>query len=187
MSAPAQIDPTQISGDPYCPDTPADQMQGALGMLAQLLRTLFRRMTPPWVQPPPGFQPFDPAAVVATPAIGNTSTVLTLSVPQGMDGVIKRISHQVLGPGFTDGSGALVWSILIDGVPVKNYAAMTVQLGSIGTTTGAGPRPIDGILAKSGQVITYQVKNVGYAAVGTNQFASVGGYFYPTPREKGMR
>lgn len=179
--------PTSAANDPACLDTAADTAGGQLGMLAALLRRVFGRYFPPWVGwMPPGSQPFDVQGVIATPAIGAGATViLSLQVPSGMDGVIRRLSHNLLGPGFVQASGDVLWGITVDNAPVKNYAAISTEFGSNGVQ-GAGPRDTDGILAKSGQVYRYTVTNVAYAAGGTQILATIGGYFYPSPRKTGQ-
>lgn len=165
--------------DPVCPDTAADSAGGQLGMLAALLRRLISKLLPPWYYPPANFQPFDKQGVAATPALGASVTILTLTVPQGYSSAGRRLSVNIIGPGFVQGSGALVWSITVDNAPYKNYSSILTEFGSPQI-----PRPTDGILANSGQVIRINVLNVAYNALGTNCVASIGGWFYPNPRKQ---
>src|SRR6516164_474842 len=72
-----------------------------------------------WLDEPPGSVPFDDVGTIALPP-GQLSPidtpVLTFTVPRGSDGVIKWISNNVLdAPGFVQGSGALIWKIIING------------------------------------------------------------------------
>lgn len=152
-------------------------------MLAELLRRLIIKLLPPWYYPPPNFQPFDQSGLLATPAVAApAATVLTIKVPTGWRMVIRRLSHNIVGPGFVQGSGQLIWSLAIDNSPVKGYAQMLTEFGDVKT----GPRLTDGILAQSAQILTYNVTNVGYIAAGTNIVVTVSGWFYPEPRYKGM-
>lgn len=130
----------------------------------------------PWVEPPPGFQAFDYSRHIATPAVGVDTEVLVFSVPDGYDGVIRRLSNNYTGPGFVQGSGQLIWRILIDRMVVKNYGQILIEMGS-----PQWPRDTDGILLRSGQVVRYMV-NVSDAALAgsaTGIICAVGGYFWP--------
>lgn len=137
------------------------------------------RVLPPWLFPPPDSQAFDPVAAIATPAVGAGNTlVLTLIVPPGFDGVVRRLSHNYTGPGFPQGSGYIVWQLLLNGNAVRNYDAMTVEFGS-----AAWPRKIDGIRVKSGDVLQYFVNlpnGTGFVLPGnTNIICGMGGWLYP--------
>jgi hypothetical protein len=178
ISAPGS-DPTLITQDPACPDTRADKAGGSLGLLAFLLRRLIDKLLPPWYYPPVNFQAFDKQGVVATPGIGLSATILSIQVPQGYSGVGRRLSVNIIGPGFVQGLGSLVFSVTVDNAPYKNYASILTEFGSPQI-----PRPTDGILANSGQVIRINVLNVSYAALGTNCVASIGGWFYPDQKKQ---
>lgn len=171
--------PSNISQDPDCPDTQADASGGQLGMLAFFLRRLIDKLLPPWYYPPPNFQSFDKQGVLATPAIGAQGIVLTLTVPQGYASAARRLSINVIGPGFVQGSGSLVFSVTVDNAPYMNYAAILTEFGSVQI-----PRDTDGILANSGQVYRINVLNMSYAALGTNIVASLGGWFYPDRKKQ---
>jgi hypothetical protein len=152
-----------------------------LGLLARFIRRMVEKLLPPWYYPPPQFQSFDVQGAIPTPAIGATpaAIVLTLLVPQGYCAVIRRLSINVSGPGFVQASGSLIFAITVDQAPYKNYAQIVTELGSV-----QWPRDTDGILANSNQ--TYQVTclNVAYASGGTMIVASLGGWFYPDPKQK---
>jgi hypothetical protein len=171
--------PTVLTQDPTCPDTQADANQGSLGQLSYLLRRLVDKLLPPWFYPPVGFQAFDQQSNVATPAIGVSAVILQLLVPTGYDMVGRRISVNIVGPGFVQGSGSLIWSVTIDDVPVRNYAKILTEFGSV-----QQPRPTDGILARSAQLVKISVSNTAYTSLGTNVVASLGGWFYPSPRRR---
>jgi len=174
--------PSGIAQDPDCPDTQLDGQSGIPGMFAFFLRQQFQKLLPPWYYPPPKFQSFDKQGVVPTPAIGTTVPIFSLQVPQGYASVARRLSINIIGPGFVQGSGSLVFSITVDNAPYKNYASILTEFGSPQI-----PRDTDGILANSGQVYRVNVLNVSYAALGTNVVASLGGWFYPDIKKQRRR
>lgn len=136
-------------------------------------------ITPPWVTPPPGFQPFDFQGILATPAVGSgDQTVLSFIVPRGYNGVIRRISHNYTGDSYPEGSGGLVWRILADGRAVKNYGAMLFSFGNLVT-----PRPTDGILVYENQLVAYTVSVVNAGgfipAASTFIICTAAGWIWP--------
>ena len=137
----------------------------------------------PWMYQAPGFESFDLQGVVATPTVAaGETTVITLPVPIGWDGVIHRIGHGYIGGGgWQEGDTRLTWRILINGnQPQKNYGAMTTSFGSIGH-----PRDIAGIVVLAGQQILYRVINTdNILAGGTSIWACFSGYFWRSQGEK---
>ena len=129
---------------------------------------------PPWVVPPVGSDPFDATGVATVDVVGGQVTILTLLVPYGYDGVIKRFYHNYLGAGYVDGSGTLIWRILADGRPIKNFGNIITQMGNAFT-----PRVTDGIRIFTGQTITYIVYHASDGILTDNCAASLAGYFYP--------
>jgi hypothetical protein len=129
---------------------------------------------PPWIIPPAGADPFDATAVVNVGLVGVDATILTLLVPYGYDGVIKRFYHNYLGAGYMEGSGDLVWRILADGRPIKNFGNILTQMGSPTT-----PRVTDGIRIFTGQSITYVVSHPANVILTDACTASLAGYYYP--------
>ena len=172
-------DPAAVGGDTGALDTAADKAGGALGMLAALLRVLFARFLPPWFYPPPSFRPFDlqTNTTVPTPGVGLSAIVLESLVPTGFARVIRGLSVNLIGPGFVQGSGTMVFSVTVDGAPVKGYGQLTTELGSV-----FFPRETFGILANSGQTVRIVASNVSYVAGGTNVVGSIVGYDYPKQR-----
>ena len=129
----------------------------------------------PWVQPPTGHVTFDEQGVAAVPLIvAAPVVVLTFTVPQGYDGVIERISNNYIAGGFVSGSGDLIWRILTDNRPLKNFAVITAELGTLQV-----PRPVSQIRLYSGQVVQYVVDHIANAALGGNTICTLAGYYYP--------
>jgi hypothetical protein len=86
---------------------------------------------PPWSAPITGSSWFDAVASANVPANGAAAvTVVSLTVPSGYSGVVRKISNVALYGGFLDGSGWLIWQIFIDSATVRNYENITAQLGS---------------------------------------------------------
>lgn len=122
-----------------------------------------------------GNRAVDEQAALALPAVGTESTVLTFLIPQGYDFFIRRISHNFTGGGFVQGSGDIIWRLLIDNAPVKNFQNMSSEKGSVDA-----PRDIDGIRAYSGQTLLYTVLHAANAALNGNIICSVNGSLYPS-------
>lgn len=132
-------------------------------------------MSYPWIEPPPGFQAFDAHRHIVTPAVGTDTEVLTVTVPEGYDGIIRRLSNNYTGPNFVAGSGQIIWRLLIDRMVVRNYGQILIEMGS-----PQWPRDTDGILLRSGQVVRYMVNVSDPALVGaTGIICSLAGYFWP--------
>lgn len=140
--------------------------------------TVEKLAQPPWVVPPDGFESFDFAHAIETPENdGQVYDILTFQVPAGYDGIIRRLSHCYTGGGFAPGAGDLVWRIAIDGRPVRNYDAITIQFGD-----ETHQRQIDGIRIYDGQLVAYQVIHSPSSTLpreGTYIIASMAGWFYP--------
>lgn len=131
----------------------------------------------PWIDEPPGSIPFDEQGVVnltGVPAPGVTQPVVIFTVPQGYDGVINHISNNATDPAFVDGSGDLIWNILINGRPIRNFGNILVQKGTL-----AQGRIVSPIRLFSGDVVSYTVQFAAGALTG-QVVCSLAGYFYPS-------
>lgn len=129
----------------------------------------------PWLEAPEGNVPFDPQTAVALPVAATYTTVVSLVVPDGYDGVINAYSWNFTGGGFTQGSGDIVVQVWRDGVPIRNYDNITVEKGTI-----AQPRNISPLRIYSKQVITLAVSHVANGLLNGNVVGSFVGYFYPS-------
>lgn len=169
--------------DPAIPSTGADTAGGALGLMSNLMRRLFARFFPPWVMPPPTFRAFDVQSTIATPAPGSSGVVLSLQVPVGLVMCARGISIVFSGGGFQQGGGALVYSVQVDGAPVKGYGNILTDLGTM-QPGNVQPREVWGIFADASQTVTINVANVSQVGGDTFVVATLVGYFYPTPYHK---
>lgn len=132
----------------------------------------------PWIHPPDNFQAFDQVAAIATPDVATGDiTVLQFEVPFGWDGVIRRLSHNYTGAGFVQGTGGIIWRLLVDGQAVRNYDSMLVEFGSV-----QSPRCTDGIRIYSRQIIKYvvNVTGINFQPSGVSQtICCLAGWIYP--------
>lgn len=94
----------------------------------------------PWQFPPFNAEPFDPCVYVALGNQGTTTTILTLRVPDGRHGVIAKFGNQDFGAGWTQGTGDLIWRILINGAAARNYENIRASLGNVANPTDLGLR-----------------------------------------------
>lgn len=130
-----------------------------------------------WLDEPPGSVPFDEKGAITLPPAptpGVDIVVVQFVVPTGYDGVINYISNNAALGTDQEGSGDLVWRILINDRPVRNFGNITFQNGTI-----AQGRIVSPIRIFTGQTVTYTVQ---YAAgIVTGQvICSLSGYFYPS-------
>jgi hypothetical protein len=129
----------------------------------------------PWVNPPEGYVPFAPGLSVALPAVGSIATVVSLTVPDGFDGVVNYWSWNFTGGGFVQGSGDISVQILRNGAPVRNFDNVLLERGTIGI-----PCPISPIRIWSGQVISIVVNHVANALLNGFVIGNLTGYYYPS-------
>ena len=132
---------------------------------------------PPWVEPPPNYQPVDEVGIATVPVAPSADTeVVFVVIPVGSDGTINTYSCNYLGGGFVDGSGDLIWRITIDGQPVRNFSNIKTERGS-----SAQPRVIPGGLrVYSGQRVALVVNHPSNAALTEQTSGNLGGWTYPS-------
>jgi hypothetical protein len=112
---------------------------------------------------------------IPLPAVGSGFVVVAqLTVPIGYNGVIKKIENNLTGGGFVNGSGDVVWQILIDDVPIKNYDSILTERGDPNSPAG-----INSIAIYSGQTISYVVNHVSNPTLTGFTIAALVGYFFP--------
>ena len=162
-----------LRGDfPYEP-APGPQMQ-APSRDYQLVQE------PPWVKRPASGEPFTPAAFVIIPNIGSTAVIINFTVQLGRRGVINRLANEFVGGGWTNGDGNLVWQVLINGVPVKNFENIISSLGDV-----KNPSVIEGIRLRENDIVQLVIlnnpngPNGGVPAAQQLVGGRLQGYFYP--------
>ena len=118
--------------------------------------------------------PFNQAAYVNLPAAGATAVVLQFTVPQGYNGSIKWIGNNFVGAGWTEGTGDLVWQLLADGQPIRNFENIVGSLGS-----PASPSETAVIRIYETQTIELVCENVSVVTSGQLLGGRLSGWYYP--------
>lgn len=107
-------------------------------VLKSKLQQLSSYKSPQWVGlqnilPPANSRPFivTPNPFPAYPAPGTGPiTVISYQVPPGMFAVIAYLAIVHIGGGFVDGTGSVIWRVLVNGAGVKGLEALSSQLGA---------------------------------------------------------
>jgi hypothetical protein len=142
---------------------------------------------PLWIYPPINWENVDQIAYVTLPAINAEATILKFTVPIGRNGVINKVANNFVGGGWTEGTGDILWRILVDGAPppaANSYAAIPASLGS-----PANPTEISGFRIFENQVISVTIfnnpagPNGGIVVAGQLAGARLCGYLYPRELE----
>jgi hypothetical protein len=132
---------------------------------------LARYVPPAWTQlngaaPPTSGRPFivTPAPFPAYPAPGAAAiNIISYTVPRGMNALITFLAIVHVGGGFIDGSGNVIWRVLVNGAGVKGLEALQSQVGSY-----AQPNEVQLVLQENDViVVTVEVPAAQPAMVGT--------------------
>jgi hypothetical protein len=94
----------------------------------------------------------DQYAYALVPAIGATVTILSYVVPPGRNAVIYKIADNFVGGGWVEGTGDIVWRVLVDGTPPPGATSYDSILGSLGNP--ASPTEIPGFRVFENQVLS---------------------------------
>jgi hypothetical protein len=88
---------------------------------------------------------------VLLPAIGATAVIVSYVVPPGRNGVIYKVANNFVGGGWVEGTGDIIWRILVDGTPppgATSYNSIPASLGN-----PASPTEIPGFRIFENQVL----------------------------------
>jgi len=129
---------------------------------------------PPHLYQPATGLPFNPSTYVTIPSFGAQATILDFFVPNGYQGVINQMGNNFVGGGFVDGSGNLVWQLLVDGQPYPNFENIIASLGNPST-----PSVIGAVQLKERQHVQLIVKNISVVVAGQLIGGRLSGYYYP--------
>jgi hypothetical protein len=156
-------------------------------ILQAKLAQLDRYTSPQWTTlsgptPPASSRPFivTPNPFPAYPAPGaNPVVVISYQVPIGMFAVIAYIAIVHVGGGFVDGSGNVVWRVLVNGAGVKGLEALTSQLASYNN-----PNVVQIVLMENDLIQVTAEVPVGQPAMpgGTSTAARFHGFALPVVR-----
>lgn len=122
---------------------------------------------------------FNRATYITIPAIGLTAAVLDFVVPDGKNGIIDQIANNFVGGGFVDGSGQIVWRVMLDDVPAPGLEEMIASLGNPAAPSRTAP-----VRIFEGQNIQLLVQNIGIVPAGQLIGGRLSGYFYPKDAEE---
>jgi hypothetical protein len=151
------------------------EQQDRLGLCPITVRSL-----PPWLYPTARSRNLILSNAIPLPAVsaGVFTPIVSQIIDAGKNGVLKWFANQYVGGGFTDGSGALVWRLTIDGVPVPGFENIIVSLG-----TNQIPREIAPVLLPAQKRITLAVTNVSIVPAGQIIEGGIAGWLYPLDEE----
>jgi hypothetical protein len=93
----------------------------------------------PWIFQPTNWETIHQATYALLPAIGSTVTILSYPIPPGRNAVIGKIANNFVGGGWVEGTGDVVWRVLVDGTPppgANSYDNIVNSLGSPAAPTG---------------------------------------------------
>lgn len=130
----------------------------------------------------PNWENIDLLNYVALPAIGATAPIVTYVVPPGRNGLIYKVACNFVGGGWVEGSGDVLWRILVDGSPPPGATSYDAILGSLGSP--ANPVEIPGFRIFENQVLTLVAANVAVVVAGQKVGARLIGWNYPTDSEE---
>lgn len=121
-----------------------------------------------------------PNPFVAFPAPGAAAIdVLSFTVPAGFGCIVRWLAIVAIVGGFTEGSGNVVWRVLVNGSAVQGYEAITCEVGTLA-------QPADTqILASEGDTVEITVEvPAGQPAMpnGGTSAARAKGWFFPLRR-----
>jgi hypothetical protein len=135
----------------------------------------------PWMRMPAEAIPVNQISSIPLPVAGTGTDLLVLSVtvPNGYDGVISSRLHMYTGTGFVEASGDLTWRLKVNMRYPKGMGTMTTSLGSL---TTPGPITPGGLRVYSDEILRYYVNMaVGAEARinGGNIICGLTGWYYP--------
>jgi hypothetical protein len=136
---------------------------------------------PLWVNPPDQWENLDISGYVALPAEAAQAVIVTFKVPQGRNGVIKKIANNLIGGGWVEGSGTINWQILVDGAPPPGASSYDSILDSLGAVPS--PTEIAGFRIYENQTVEVVINNVSVVVAGQLAGARLIGYLYPREME----
>jgi hypothetical protein len=143
---------------------------------------------PPWIYPPTNWENIDQDNYVLVPAIGSTVVIISYVVPPGRNGVINKVANNFVGGGWVEGTGDIVWRILVDGTPPPGATSYDSILASLGNP--ASPTGVAGFRIFENQLLTLVAfnnpagANGGVVVAGQRVGARFCGWNYPTDIEE---
>lgn len=132
---------------------------------------------PIWIDPPSQWENIDQLNYVPLGAIGSTVIIVSYTVPIGRNGIIKKVANNFVGGGWVEGTGQIIWQILLDGTPPPGANSYANILGSLGSP--ASPTEISGFRVRENQVLTLVAQNISVLVAGQLVGGRLVGFQYP--------
>lgn len=130
-------------------------------------------------------RPFNvtPAPFVAYPAPGaGQTTIISYQVPKGFRAKVTRMAINTWGGQIYDGTGNVVWRVMINGAAEKGMEKMMSQFG-----TDSNPIPVS-IALNENDIISVTVEvPAGQVAIPASQTTSARLIGYAAPLSKGVQ
>jgi hypothetical protein len=143
---------------------------------------------PPWIYQPVNWENVDQINYALVPAIGSTVTIISYVVPPGRNGIINKVACNFVGGGWVEGSGDIIWRILVDGTPppgATSYDSILASLGGPSQPTGiAGFRFFENQLLQFVAFNNPSGANGGVVVSGQRVGARFTGWNYPLDIEE---
>ncbi len=122
-----------------------------------------------------------PAPFPAFPAAGaGQETILSFVVPPGQGCLIRWLAFVYIGGGFIDGSGNVIWRVLVNGAAVQGYESTQTQVGTLSIPSDTQ------IIAYEGDTVEVTVEVPAAAPApppaGTTTACRLKGWFFPLRR-----
>jgi hypothetical protein len=169
--------PTPAPAPPATPEQEA-LTQVLLGLHAnlQLLHSKVTQLVQKaaYLDMPEDGTPFNEVTYADLPAIGAQAVIIQFTVPQGSNGVIKWIGNNYVGAGWTEGTGDLVYQLLADGQPIRNFERIIGSLGSPASPSETAP-----VRIYESQVIQLVCTNVSITVAQQLLGGRLSGWYYP--------
>lgn len=139
---------------------------------------------PVTIDPPLDAEPFHWNGSIPLPLPTAIGTIVSFSVPPNRSGVIWRVGNgsgvQGAIAGWTNGSGTLIWQILRNGAPYKNFDDIVCLIGLVEAGGGLLCAPLR-VRAKDN--IALVVQNLSVPAAGQNALGLLAGWYYPASQD----
>ena len=132
------------------------------------------------IDPPPDSWTFLPNGAVLIPAVGQSLTVCSQTIPKGRSAVIWKIANgTALGggiAGWNNGDGNLIWKMLRNGVPFQYFNNI---LTTIGLVEQGGSGLVAPLYCRENDNISLVLFNIGVPFAQQIAVGSFSGYTYP--------
>lgn len=110
---------------------------------------------------------------------GGAVDVLAFSVPPGQGCVLRWLAIVAIGGGYVDGSGNVIWRVLVNGSAIQGYEELACQVGTLAQPSDTH------IVANEGDLVEITVEvpaGQPNMPVGATTAARAKGWFFPVSK-----